>query len=64
MVVGLLCVETIALARAYKRDHEWVSLNATEDQCCHCAVIATEEGKRRLARIREAERSRSGGGAR
>ena len=51
MTVGGLVRETIALKRAYTCEHEWKPLNAGEDQCQRCTVIATPEGKESLARI-------------
>jgi hypothetical protein len=49
--------ETVFLARAYKCvPHDWERLNATEEQCKKCGIIATEQGKSHL----EAESKRRG----
>jgi len=52
MTVGQIVVQTIRTKRALECTHEWVKLNDTEDQCKRCGVIATEEGKRNLERLK------------
>jgi hypothetical protein len=52
MVAGLV-MQTIQLMRMGKCKHEnWEMINDHEDQCSHCGVIATEEGKKNLERLR------------
>lgn len=52
MVAGLV-MQTIQLMRMKKCKHEnWEMINDNEDQCSHCGVIATEEGKKNLERLR------------
>jgi hypothetical protein len=48
-MIGLLVRETVALIRAYRCEHEWSPINAVEEQCEHCRIIATADGKRNLA---------------
>jgi hypothetical protein len=56
MIVASVAMQTIALKRALDcPQHEWVKLNDAEDQCKHCGIIATEEGKAHLARVRARE---------
>lgn len=60
-MIGGLVRETIALRRAYDCTHAWKPLNAGEDQCSKCAVIATPEGKVNLERMTRAFHGRKGG---
>ena len=57
MTVGALAAETIALKRALEceRDqkHEWKPYTSTEEQCSNCAIVATPEGKKNLAKAAE-----------
>jgi hypothetical protein len=46
--VFALVRETVALRRAYDCTHSWVKATETEEQCAHCGVIATAEGKANL----------------
>lgn len=53
MVAGLV-IETIQLIRMSKCDHAiWIRINPEEEQCQHCAVIATERGKVHLENLRK-----------
>ena len=51
MIVGAVVRQTIQLRRAYDCSHAWVKDSPTEDRCTECGVIATEEGKKNLARM-------------
>src|SRR5574343_1441647 len=51
MLVSQIVSQTIGLRRALRCAHEWQYFNATEDQCTKCGVLATEEGKKNLARL-------------
>lgn len=47
-MIGLLVRETILLRQAYTCNHVWKTLNAQEEQCGNCTIIATPEGKAKL----------------
>lgn len=47
-MIGLLVRETICLIRAYKCSHTWDQINTEEEQCQHCKIIVTPEGKKNL----------------
>jgi hypothetical protein len=51
-MIGAIVRETILMQRVKNCQHEWKKLNETEDQCCNCTVIATENGKKNLENIK------------
>jgi len=54
MVVGLV-MQTIQLMRMRNCKHEnWMMIHDYEDQCTHCRIIATEEGKKNIQRLQNA----------
>lgn len=52
MTVGQVVADALALKRAAECEHDWEPYSDEEDRCCRCGVIATEEGKQALERLK------------